>query len=156
MRTAALLFAILLFALAQASGQSRIKTYSNQYSTQYGYSLKAMVEFGGSNKPRTVFRMVAAGGVGSNFIADWMYPSFNVEVQVYNGGMGSRNKEGFLHIVNVDVVTALTLTAGSGNNFKLGNEKKLSDRRLPLYYFANFSYPTLQTSTNVSSAARRC
>lgn len=142
-------FIVILLSFLQAGAQGRIDHYLNRYSTQHGYSLKVTVEAGTRHKPNPVFRIVAAGGVASHFIADWLYPGFNLELQLYNGGMGSRNKGRFFN-TNCDIIAALTLTGGGSNNFKTGNEQKLADRRVPLYYFADFCYPSLQNPFNYS------
>lgn len=135
-----------------ANSQTHFNATSNRYSFQYGLSLKCSVEFGHTQyRPNPIFRITVNGGVGSNFISEWLYPSLNIEVQLYNGGLGSRNEKTLGRTTNdLDIITALTLTAGSNDRFKTNKIKSLEKRNVPLYYFSDFVHPALQNPYDAS------
>lgn len=123
--------------------QTSIKTNSKNYNLQYGLSVKAIVEFSLNDyRPKPVCHISGNLGIGSNYLTDWVYPTFNLEFDFYNGGMGSRNENSFLKSCwDLDIIAALTITSGINNHFK--NPDKLNSRNIPLYYFADFVYPAL-------------
>ena len=79
---------------SDAVAQSK-RIYSNsQLSFQYGFSVKGLVEFSFTRKSqKPVFRLCSDFGIGSNVLARSLYFSINTELQLYNGGLGSRRRE---------------------------------------------------------------
>ena len=113
---------------------------SSTLGLQSGYSLNARVELG----KYPVLHISANGGIGSVFLSDAIYPTLNAEVLMYTGGFGTRKPNiKKSNRPTVDIIVAMTITAGTSNQFQLGNETLIEDRNIPLYYFANYSYPSL-------------
>lgn len=142
-----------------SSAQTKLKISGDNLSTQIGFSLKVIVELGFHPKSEESFRQnnpllrfVANAGVGSNFATPIFYPSFNAEIQLYNGGLGSRQLVGTTDRPkwNLDLITAFTLTGGVKNHLKQRFEASYKDRNIPLYYFADFVSPALQNPFDVS------
>lgn len=135
------LLTILLMAGFSYS-QNHVEYEKNDF--QYGFSLKAKLEFGiKKDVPIWHYRFSANAGIGSQWVFEGLYPTFNTEMQIYNGGLGSRNKKG-RNRTTVDAIFALTLTTGFHNNFRKNNDNILEYRNVPLYYFADFVNPALQ------------
>jgi hypothetical protein len=92
--------------------------------------------------PNPYFRLGADAGIASTFISDAIYPAINVEIQFYNAGLGSRNREGATHFgPNLEICPAFTITAGWPNRLK---SSLLDNRFTGLYYFSDFARPALQ------------
>lgn len=154
---------ISLFCLFAATGclhstaQSKREYSNNQLSFQYGFSLKGLVEFSvtkSTQKP--VFRLCADVGLGSNILARAIYFSFNTELQLYNGGLGSRRREGNRTPgITLDIINAFTLTTGLHNYLTSDSFPAIvsKHRNVPLYYFSNFSCPALQNPYDYSISA---
>lgn len=137
--------------------QSKREYSNNQLSFQYGFTLKGLLEFNLSNPfHEPVFRLCTDFGLGSNILARALYFSFNTELQLYNGGLGSKRREGNKKSpFTLDIISAFTLTTGL-NNYLTGDSLPAiihSNRNVPLYYFSNFSYPALQNPYNYSISA---
>jgi len=133
--------------------QSILKSITHPYSLQYGYSVKATLEFPltFTSRPFPTWRISGDVGIGSNFIDTWLYPSFNLEIDLYNGGYGSRNVRGFFpRQMDLDIITAFTLTGGVKNHLLSKRSASLVNRNIPLYYFSNFVYPALQNPFDYS------
>jgi Bacterial toxin 23 len=126
-----------------ATGQNKTVLIQEPHGFQYGFSFKATVEGGRQAKPGINLRLSINAGVASDFIDRWLYPSLNTEFQFYNGGFGSKNDKGKAPFC-LDVITALTATAGIKNRQRPFNANDLESRNVPLYYFANFVHPALQ------------
>jgi hypothetical protein len=90
-----------------------------------------------------VLHISANGGVGSVFLSDAVYPTLNAEVLLYSGGFGTRKPYMKNKRPTFDFILAMTITAGTSNQFQKGNELMVQERNIPLYYFANYSYPSL-------------
>lgn len=131
---------IILFILftLESSAQST-EIISSPLSLQYGFSLKAIVELG----RYPVLHLSASSGIGSNFISPIIYPTLNAEVQFYTGGFGTQKPMAHKKKSTVNFILALTVTGGYKNLLRVENELKLSGRNVPLYYFSNFSFPSL-------------
>jgi hypothetical protein len=134
------------------------RVYSNsQLSFQYGFSVKGLVEFNLTKKyHQAVFRLCTDFGLGSNVLARALYFSINTELQLYNGGLGSKRRDvdekpGF----TLDIINAFTLTTGLRNYLTHDSLPHIlkTDRNVPLYYFSNFSYPALQNPYSYSISA---
>lgn len=139
-----LLFFLSLTSLSYSQSVSLID------QVQYGATLKAKVEFTPNSKNEAVinFRVSSCFGVAGKWMADELYPSINTEVQLYNGGLGSRSlpKNRYL---TLDGIVAFTLTAGHlHDNF--GPAMAMVNRNNPLRYFADFAIPSLQNPYNYS------
>ena len=137
--------------------QSKRVYSSNELSFQYGFTLKGLVEFSlkkSSQKP--IFRLCADFGIGSNLLTRALYFSVNNELQLYNGGLGSRRREGHKKpAIKVDFINAFTLTSGFNNYLTSDSFPVIqsSNRSAPLYYFSNFTYPALQDPYSYSFSA---
>src|SRR5690348_10730832 len=96
-----------------SNAQSHHELISNELGFQWGFALKASVEFPLRPHETPVFRLCANFGVASEFLVKSLYPSINAEVQIYNGGFGSMRRPAYRKpFVTVDFITAFTLTAG--------------------------------------------
>ena len=140
-----------------AAAQSK-RIYSNsQLSFQFGFSVKGLVEFSLNRKSqKPVFRLCTDFGIGSNVLARALYFSINTELQLYNGGLGSRRREANKKRgVTLDIINAFTLTTGLRNYLTHDSLRHIlnTDRNVPLYYFSNFSYPALQNPYSYSFSA---
>jgi len=137
-----------------AVAQSKREYSNNQLSFQYGFSIKGLVEFNLNKLPqKTVFRLCTDFGLGSNILARALYFSINTELQLYNGGLGSKRRKsnrnpGFI----LDVINAFTLTTGLNNYLTSDSFNVITktNRNVFLYYFSNFSYPALQNPYDYS------
>ena len=134
------------------------RVYSNsQLSFQYGFSIKGLVEFSLTKKSqKPIFRLCTDFGIGSNVLARALYFSINTELQLYNGGLGSKRREGYKKPgVTLDIINAFTLTTGLRNYLTHDSLIHIihTDRNVPLYYFSNFSYPALQNPYSYSISA---
>lgn len=149
-----LLVFIILFVAPSSVAQLKVTTNDNKLRTQIGVSLKSTIELGflyvkqqtnASRKPNPIIHLAADAGVGSQFAVPWLYPSFNLELQLYNGGHGSRRNNDDLKkpVWNIDLVAAFTMTGGVRNNLMPSRFQQLQKRQVPLYYFSNFVYPAL-------------
>lgn len=117
------------------------RTYNqNQLGLQYGASLKAAIEFG--NKA-PLLRLGVTSGV-SRQILNFLYPAYNIEIQLYNGGLGSRSRTPVQKkLISFDLINAFMLTLGSQNMIKKTGAESVNNWNVPLYCFADFSYPSL-------------
>ncbi|MGC4103419.1 polymorphic toxin type 23 domain-containing protein [Ferruginibacter sp.] len=132
-------------AMGVGRAQQKLTVKNSSIGLQYGFSVKAQVEFSTVTKTQPVhFRVAVAGGVGSSFIDNNIYPTFNTELQIYNNGLGSSKPGKKKPGVNLDLVTALTLTAGVKDFLQQSRAQLFRDRNVPLYYFADFGLPALQ------------
>ncbi|HEY5406779.1 MAG TPA: polymorphic toxin type 23 domain-containing protein, partial [Ginsengibacter sp.] len=152
-----LLCLILTGCFNNVAAQSK-RIYSNsQLSFQYGFSVKGSVEFGlNSKSQKPVFRLCTDFGIGSNVLARALYFSINTELQLYNGGLGSKRRgENKKPGVTLDIINAFTLTTGLRNYLIHDSLPHIinTDRNVPLYYFSNFSYPALQNPYSYSISA---
>jgi hypothetical protein len=134
--------------------QSRRLYSNNELSFQYGFSVKGLVELNFRKIQPTVFRLCADFGFGSNLLARSLYFSFNEEVQLYNGGFGSRRRvDNKKPSFTVDFINAFTLTTGLNNYFNQDSLPQVIKRNIPLYYFSNSTVPALQNPYNYSVSA---
>ena len=138
------------------------ETYKDM-SLQYGVSARLVVDFplhagkGRSSQPRNgkfpevYYKFAITGGVSSNFAVTNVHPSVHCELLLYNGGLGSQRpgyKSGSGTIL--DIICAMTVTAGVKNLLYEGNPSTLDHRSVPLYFFSNFALPPLQNPFNHS------
>ena len=140
-----------------AIAQSKREYSNNELSFQYGFSIKGSVEFSLNKLTQTpVFRLCTNFGMGSNLLVRSLYFSINGELQLYNGGFGSKKragnkKPGF----TLDLINAFTLTTGVNNYLTSDSLNAIvnTNRNIPLYYFSNFTYPALQNPYDYSISA---
>jgi hypothetical protein len=141
------------YSLTTAAQSKRVYS-NNELSFQFGFSIKGLVEFNMnkiSQKP--VFRLCTDFGLGSNVLARALSFSTNIELQLYNGGLGSKRREREKKPgVSLDVVNGFTLTAGLRNYLTHDSLSHIvnTNRNVPLYYFSNFSSPALQNPYSYS------
>jgi len=122
--------------------------FNSRNNLQYGFSIKASVFFDFQHHhPNPYFRIGADAGIASTFIDDWLYPALNVEFQLYNGGLGTRNRDGVKNVTDFEILPAFTLTAGWPDNLK---GRLNQNRYVSLYYLSNFARPALQNPYNHS------
>lgn len=117
---------------------------------QYGATLKAKIEFTPNSKNEALlhFKISSCLGVAGRWMVDELYPSIHSELQLYNGGLGSRSLPSNRYLT-FDAIVALTLTAGHlHDNFKTNSS--VVNRLNPLRYFADFATPALQNPYNYS------
>jgi hypothetical protein len=131
----------------------------NAINLQSGFGLKASFEFGfGQGDPgrlpypnKTTFSISGSAGIGSNFLTPNLYQSVNLEMLFFRGGFGSRRPgDPKAKPYSLDVVFAFTLTGGSVNGFQASEQDALTRLLRPLYFFSNFSNPTLQNPFDYS------
>ncbi len=140
---------LIILALATSGVAQNTETSISSLSLQYGYSLKARIEIG----KHPVLHISANGGAGSNFLAHQIYPTLNAEVQLYTGGFGTRKPNIRGKFLTLDFILAMTVTTGfSKNLFQQKNETWIEDRNVPLYYFSNYSFPSLVNPYNYSAS----
>ncbi|WP_148707307.1 hypothetical protein [Chitinophaga skermanii] len=127
-------------------GQARTDYGTNAIGRQFGLSCRAVLEFPSSKQhPIPILRFSANAGVGGEFLHDWIYPSVNIEVQLYNGGLGSKSTQrNPFQNFDLDIIIAGTATFGGQNYMRANKQPVLAHRDIPLYYFSNFVYPALQ------------
>lgn len=133
-----------LLLLANVMRAQQHETYGEN-NFQYGFSFKGKLEIGAKKgSPLIKFRFSANAGIGSEWIYEGLYPTFNTELEFYNGGLGSRKGKNNRTVWSFDVICALTMTAGIRNHFQQKYTGLLQHRNVPLYYFADFVNPALQ------------
>jgi hypothetical protein len=138
-----LLLALLTVCFAgRASAQTSLGGYASHNNLQYGFSIKATLLFDLHRQhPNPYFRIGADAGIASTFIDNWLYPAVNLEFDLYNAGLGTRNNNLQNFGPDLDIVPAFTLTAGGSNRFR---QAVNLNRYVSLYYFSNFARPALQ------------
>jgi hypothetical protein len=150
-------FLLLLINLVyfKSIAQSKRVDSRNELSFQYGFSLKGIVEFSiTKTTQKPVIRICSDFGLGSNLLARTLYFSINTELQLYNGGLGSKRRAGHTKPgFTLDIINAFTLTTGLNNYFSTDSLEKLKFRNVPLYFFSNYSNPALQNPYNYSISA---
>lgn len=146
-----MLASLVVLGVSAAHAQSKIRTGSNIYQLQAGFSLKATLEFASIKQhPNPILKLSADAGIGSVFIGSWIYPSLNEEFEWYDGGLGSRNRKGSPAHFGLDAITALTVTFGWPAVLAGSKTTDLANRNIPLYYFSDLVYPALQNPFNYS------
>jgi len=139
------LFAVLIY-MCQVKAQHTVSRTENYNRFQYGFGGKIILEFSPNPDHKFNYRLAATTGVASDFIAPWTHPSLNIELQVYSGGLGSRNNsmQRKKDKVTVDLITALTMTVGTRNQMTPTLENFMDQRYVPLSYFSDIISPSLQ------------
>jgi hypothetical protein len=112
---------------------------------QYGASIKLSVELNSNTKDFFYMKAAFNAGVGAK-VFNYLFPTYNFEAQLYNGGLGSRAKTSVQpkRKLSTDIVNAFTLTVGSYKNTKQGDANWILENQIPLYYFSNLAQPSLQ------------
>ncbi len=136
---------VFCFALLHTTAQQKLHIKNSSNSLQYGFSVKAQLEFSGvKNTQPPHVRLAFTGGIGAEFIDNNIYPTINTELLLYNGGLGS-SKPGYKKPgVTIDFITALTLTTGVKDFLQQSRQQLFLNSNVPLYYFADFGLPALQ------------
>jgi hypothetical protein len=113
-------------------------------SFQYGFSGKLTVGFELRERrwAPPVYRLCFDAGAALA-IARFITPSYNLEVQLYNGGLGSPAYGKLRHRTTIDLINAFTVTGGSDYRLTNSRSADLPEIRIPLYYFADFVNPAL-------------
>ncbi len=151
------IFLFFIFFTLHLVAQSKRVYTNSELSFQYGLSVKGITEFSLNVKTqKPVFRLCINFGLGSNLFTRALYLSINGELQIYNGGLGSRrradNKRPHL---TVDLINSFTLTTGLNNYLNVDSLPVIvrQKRDVPLYYFSNFCNPALQNPYDYSISA---
>ncbi|MGG9962727.1 polymorphic toxin type 23 domain-containing protein [Ferruginibacter sp. SUN106] len=135
----------LCFAAMFVCAQAKLDLKRSNNGIQYGLAVKAQLEFSTVKQTQPPhIRVAVTGGIGSSFIDNNIYPTLNTELQLYNNGLGSSKPGKKKPGVNIDLVTALTLTAGIKDFLQLSRQQLFINRNVPLYYFADFGLPALK------------
>src|SRR5215467_825414 len=138
MKSSCFLVCISLFITANVFAQAKRVYSSNELSFQYGFSVKALVEFSlKKNTQKPILRISTDLGLGSNLLSRSLYFSINGELQLYNGGLGSKRRIGHGNPpFTIDFVTAFTITAGIHNYLTTDSFPVINNtnRNVPLYY----------------------
>lgn len=125
--------------------QSKLNTETSSNGLQYGFSVKAQLEFSTVRQTQSPhFRLTVTGGIGSSFVDNNIYPTLNAELQLYNNGLGSSKPGKLKPALNLDFITAITLTAGVKDFLQQSRRKLFIDRNVPLYYFTDLALPALK------------
>lgn len=132
--------------ITAVNAQAKLSVKQSTNGLQYGFSVKALLECSTVKHTQPLhFRLVLAGGIGSSFIDNNIYPTLNTELQLYNNGLGSSKPGNTIKPrLNLDLITALTLTAGVKDFLQQSRRSLFLNRNVPLYYFADFGLPALQ------------
>jgi hypothetical protein len=141
-----ILYTVILCLIVSAiHGQTKLRLNNSSYGTQYGFSIKAQMEFSTVKQTQLPhIRVAVAGGIGSSFIDNNIYPAFNAELQLYNNGLGSSKPGKKKPALNLDIVTAFTITAGIKDLLQKNRSQLLIERNVPLYYFTDLGLPALK------------
>jgi hypothetical protein len=137
-------------ARAQVSEQPRYDTKP----FQYGFSVKLSASFDMKEHRiiPPVYRIGLDGGAAYT-IHQFLSPSYNLELQLYNGGLGSSAYGKLRHKTTLDIINAFTVTGGSDYRLTQNRQAQLAGDRIPLYYFADFVYPALTNPYHFSLSA---
>ncbi len=136
---------IFCFVVLHINAQQKLRIKNSSNGLQYGFSVKAQIEFSTVKQTQPPhLRLAVTGGIGSSFINNNIYPTLNTELLMYNGGLGS-SKPGYKKpAITIDFITALTLTTGIKDFFQQSSQQLLLNRNVPLYFFTDFGTPALQ------------
>ncbi|MBC7849064.1 MAG: hypothetical protein H7Y31_04980 [Chitinophagaceae bacterium] len=151
-------FKPILITLGLASGLNYclaqdVKFNQRNSAAQIGYTLKAQAELGTRKGNWFHWRIGASAGIGAFAGENWFYPSLQVDLMLYHGGMGSKwPGEKKNNYFDVEANVAYTITAGLESRMANGNAKGPAFRSYPLYYFNTFQLPPLQNPYNWSAS----
>jgi hypothetical protein len=126
------------------SAQKNTSYFPSSTGNQYGFALKAYLEY--SKLEKLTFRVGFSGGVGASLGGNWLYPTLNSDLMLYSGGMGS-NRPGvkkFINSIELEWIFSYTVTMGTGYRLRENSRHKPGIRNYPLYYFKNHTMPALQ------------
>lgn len=139
---------ILCWSINAGYAQGKMRVNNSNNGLQYGFSVKAQAEFSTVKQTQAPhIRLAVTGGIASSFINNSIYPAINAELQLYNNGLGSSKPgkiEPGLKGINIDFITAITLTAGIKDLLQQTRSQLFINRNIPLYYFAEFGLPALK------------
>lgn len=135
---------LLLMSAGIATAQQDYLKVTGGTGFQYGFSAKCRIDFD-LKKKWLFYRIGLNGGLGLALPGSFLYPSYNLELQIYNNGLGSLARSPVRkRQLTVDMVNAVTLTGGIKNWHTAAREAAIPDRNIPLYYFSDFARPALQ------------
>lgn len=130
---------VFMFASLFAAAQVRYKQ-SKGNKVQYGFGIRMA---GSIEAKRPVFRVAANVGIGYE-LAAVAYPTYHVQLQLYNGGIGTNYVRPRYNALSGDLAQALTLTLGGRRAYRRMIAADYALRNSPLYYFSDFCPPALQ------------
>lgn len=140
-----LLFFILSGYSPDAMSQLRNEKSGSTF-IQYGAAMQASVTL--MNK-KPVLKICANAGLGIE-IVKYLFPSYNLQVQLFNGGHGTAYVTPDWRRPYIDITHSVTFTIGVEKPGLRMDERDLALRNSPLYYFSDFGYPALQNPYNYS------
>lgn len=127
-----------------AAAQKNNFYYNSNTGEQLGASLKLTAEIGDKKNPFN-WRIGISAGAGAFLGHDWLYPSLNIDLTFYHGGIGSKwpgDKSGGKTDVEFNI--AYTFTGGLQNRMYANSNLNPEIRNYPLYYYNTFHLPPLQ------------
>ncbi|GAA4379667.1 hypothetical protein [Hymenobacter koreensis] len=125
----------------RAQAQYEVRDVVSTTSLQLGASLLATLEF---QRGAPHLRLGFNAGAGAPAFERLLYPTLNLEWQLYGGGIGTQSGARSGRWFSSDLIGALTLTSGQGYAFRERRNAELRVRNRPLYYFTDLVYPALQ------------
>ncbi len=134
-----------------AGAQKNTTFFSSATAVQYGYGIKATADLSGVE--RFSFRIGISGGIGAFVWQNWFYPTINTDLMFYKGGLGSnypgKKSKKWL---SIESVISYTATLGWSNRMNTVNKARPGLRNYPLYYFNNWTVPSLQNPFRYSAS----
>jgi len=140
------IFLYVLLSIQPLSAQIKDEFIKGTSKVQYGFSLKSSFEFNTRPGAHINLRVGLNAGVATSLLWKNFYPSYNLELQLYNGGLGSMAGSAAhpRHYLSFDIINSFTGTFGIPGKRKHFSGNDMNNVRMPLYYFGNFCYPALE------------
>lgn len=130
---------MLFIFTSSANAQVKYKNASSS-GLQYGFSLNL---FATIEARRPLIKICTNAGIASNALS-FIFPSYNLQVQLYNGGLGTAYPRPKLWPVYMDIAHSFMATVGGVRAHNKMTPQKYALRNAPLYYFSDFGIPALQ------------
>jgi hypothetical protein len=141
-----------LFLISCLYAQVNAEYKSSASAVQYGYSIKAIAEFGTGKGNLFIWRLGLSGGIGAFLGQNWIYPSAHTDLMFYQGGLGSKWPGYKRKQLDIELNLSYSVTFGAQNRMRAGHYLQPGRRNYPLYYFNNFNLPPLQNPFNYSAS----
>lgn len=144
---ATLLFSATTLFMLHGSAQD-LKLHPHFRGHQEGVAVKAVLEI--AERSKLTYRLGLSGGVGSYIAGNGLYGSLHGDIMIYSNGFGSPKLSNGYKAWEIDLVLSGTVIAGFQNRLSTKSSVGPGKRNDPLYYFANFTRPPLQSPFNYS------
>lgn len=124
------------------SAWSQVSEFESDAGVQRGIGVKVLASF--STVEKLNYRIGLIAGFGG-YLGDkrWLYPAFNTDLMLFGGGMGSPSP-GIKSCLNVEWIVSYLATIGCHDRLNHASSSRPEIRNYPLYYFNNWSHPSLQ------------